>query len=83
MFGCLVGNSRENQFPWNFDKEKSSKINQNVLKERCYLSLGITAEQAQCILDLITQELPYNYNAVKKTVWVPMLSSKIVPWVVA
>ena len=34
-------------------------------------------------MDLITQKLPYNYNAVYKTVSAPHYPQKIPPWVAA
>ena len=54
----------------------SSKVVQEMLRKHSHLSLRVIAEEAECIVDLIAQELPSNYNAVHGTVAAPSPSSK-------
>lgn len=47
-----------------------------MLGKHFYFSLGITAEEIECTVDLIVQELPCDYNAFHRIVLIPRLSSK-------
>ena len=83
MFGCWAGKGKAIQIPLDLDEGMPGKIVQELLEEQCHLSLSITAQEADYIVDLIAQKLPCNYNAVYRTVSAPHCPQKTVPWVAA
>ena len=83
MFGCQAGKRKAIQIPWGLDKGMPVKIVQELLEEHCHLNLSIIAQEADYIVGQIAQKLPYNYNAVYKTVSAPHCPQKTTPWVAA
>lgn len=82
-FWMLAGKRRAVQIPFNLDEDMPGKIVQELLEEHCPLSLSITTEESDCIVDLFSQKLSCNYNAVYRTVSGPLCPQKTGQWVAA
>ena len=76
VLGSLAGKRRAIRLLCKLQEDMPSKVLQEMLRKHRHLSVRVVAEEAECIVDLIAQELSSNYNAVHGTVAAPSPSSK-------
>ena len=76
VFRSSASKRRAIWFLCKLHEDMSSKVVQEMLRKHSHLSLRVIAEEAECIVDLIAQESPSDYNAVHRIIAAPSPSSK-------